>query len=72
MTWIKEPCEGDVYEGDWKNDQRTGKGILKYHDGDVYEGEFNKGKKEGKGTMKYKDAYLKENGKTIKEKEKEK
>ena len=39
--------DGDVYEGDWKEDKRTGKGICKYQNGDVYEGDFLNNNKHG-------------------------
>ena len=31
---------GDVYEGDWKNDKRKGEGITSKKNGDRYEGEW--------------------------------
>ena len=44
---------GDIYEGDWKNDNRTGKGIYYFKSGNRYEGDFKNGKKEGKGIFYY-------------------
>lgn len=38
---------GHTYQGDWKNDEISGKGIYKW-DGRTYEGEFYRGKKHGK------------------------
>ena len=32
--------DGDRYEGDWVNGERTGKGKLTFANGDVYEGDF--------------------------------
>ena len=29
-----EPWKGDKYEGDWKNDKRTGKGIYYFNSGE--------------------------------------
>ena len=34
---------GDEYTGDFWEDERHGKGVLKYASGDVYEGEFVEG-----------------------------
>ena len=31
---------GDVYEGEFRDGYRHGKGTLKYANGDVYDGEF--------------------------------
>jgi len=30
---------GDIYDGNWKNDLKEGKGIMKYNNGDEYNGE---------------------------------
>ena len=38
-----------IYEGDWKNDIREGKGIFYYKNGDIYEGECKNDVAEGKG-----------------------
>lgn len=32
--------DGDVYEGEWRNDKANGKGMLINSDGIVYEGEW--------------------------------
>ena len=49
---------GDRYEGEWKNDDREGKGILYYKNGDRYDGEWKNDKREGKGILYYnKDDY---------------
>ena len=45
MTWKN----GDRYEGDWKNDEKDGKGIYYSADGYKYVGEFREGQREGKG-----------------------
>jgi len=49
----KGDWEGDVYEGEWKDDERNGSGILTVgkgeFEGDVYAGEFKNGKRHGKG-----------------------
>ena len=44
---------GDKYEGDYKNDQRDGKGVY-ISDGYKYKGDFKKGLREGKGVIIYK------------------
>lgn len=42
-----------VYEGEWKNNLRHGKGTLTlFHDGSTYSGDFVKGRKEGKGSWR--------------------
>ena len=45
FTW----ANGDVYEGEWKEDVCDGKGVLITANGDKYEGEFSMGVKEGQG-----------------------
>jgi hypothetical protein len=45
FTW----ANGDVYEGEWKEDVCDGKGVLITANGDKYEGEFRMGVKEGQG-----------------------
>eukprot|EP00984_Skeletonema_dohrnii_P022530 scaffold11656_cov85-Skeletonema_dohrnii-CCMP3373.AAC.1 len=45
----------DIYDGEWKDGGRDGKGTMKYHNGDVHEGEFRKNKMHGKGTYEYAD-----------------
>ena len=39
---------GDIYEGEWLDDYRDGKGKLTSKDG-IYEGEFKKNLRHGKG-----------------------
>ena len=39
---------GDRYEGEWKNDEREGKGIYYLNNGDRYEGEWKNGNKKEK------------------------
>ena len=38
-----------IYEGDWANDVRSGKGYERYSNANKYEGEFQNGKAHGKG-----------------------
>lgn len=33
-------ADGDVYEGDWKDDKAHGKGVYTHVDGSKYEGEW--------------------------------
>jgi hypothetical protein len=42
---------GDVYEGEWDNNDKSGLGEYIYSDGSVYRGEWLKDKKHGKGTL---------------------
>lgn len=42
---------GEVYTGEWKNDQLTGEGTLIWPDLGVYTGSFENGKREGQGTF---------------------
>jgi len=46
----KQP-NGDVYEGEFVNNRKHGRGILQRGNGDVYEGEFARGLYHGKGTL---------------------
>ncbi len=46
-TW--RSTRGDVYEGEWRDGHKDGKGKLTTADGDVYEGQFKGGKREGEG-----------------------
>ncbi len=56
--WVNGNCHGkgkmtfangDVYEGDFKDDKRHGKGKYTFASGNVYEGDFIDGKFHGKG-----------------------
>jgi len=40
---------GDVYEGQWNNDDKTGYGKMTYEDGDNYEGQWRNNERDGKG-----------------------
>ena len=37
------------YEGEYKDDQKNGRGVFTYASGDRYEGEFKDGKRNGQG-----------------------
>jgi len=44
--------DGFIYEGDWVNDKREGKGKMTYgSDGFIYEGDWVNDKREGRGKM---------------------
>ena len=47
--------DGSTYEGEWKDNQRYGKGTFKYADGDVYTGEWKDDIQNGKGIYKFKN-----------------
>ncbi len=45
---------GDIYEGPWKDDVKTGSGAtFKYSNGDAYFGEFASNRCDGMGKMTY-------------------
>ena len=46
---------GNIYEGEWKNDKSHGTGTYKFKNGNVYTGEFKGGKRDGLGTFLYPD-----------------
>lgn len=48
--WEYRFATGNVYVGDYVNDQRTGRGTFTFADGDVYEGEYVNGQRTGHGT----------------------
>ena len=45
-----ELANGDVYEGEWKDDMMHGQGIYDYVDGRKYLGEWKCGKQDGQGS----------------------
>jgi hypothetical protein len=53
--------DGDVYEGDFKNDLKEGKGKMSYSNGSVYDGEFKNNMIDGYGKMSYSDISLEGN-----------
>jgi hypothetical protein len=44
---------GDIYSGQWANDNRNGNGIMTYANGDVYDGTWANGRPYGHGVMTY-------------------
>ena len=44
---------GDVYEGEFANDEITGSGVFKYSNGDLYEGSLLNSQKHGHGKFTY-------------------
>ncbi|HHB93487.1 MAG TPA: hypothetical protein ENK59_09790 [Thioploca sp.] len=56
VTWPN----GDSYDGEYINGERTGKGIYTWANGDYYFGDFVKGKRHGVGIYKWKngDKYI--------------
>lgn len=48
-------ANGEIYEGEWKEDKYEGRGIYRYPDGAVYDGEYVAGKKEGHGSYRFAD-----------------
>jgi len=43
------------YEGEWKNDKRTGQGLCIFPNGDLYQGKMHNDKRHGQGTYQWKD-----------------
>ena len=43
-------ASGNVYDREWKDDERNGKGKVTWANGDVYDGNWENGKKHGTGT----------------------
>ncbi|XP_077398397.1 MORN repeat-containing protein 3-like isoform X2 [Vanacampus margaritifer] len=51
-VYFYKGCSG-VYEGQWREDQRSGWGRMLFGDGDVYEGEWTSDKEHGLGIRRY-------------------
>lgn len=45
---------GDIYEGDWKENQKHGLGLIKYLNEGEYFGRFENGRRHGEGVFTYK------------------
>lgn len=48
-----EYTNGDVYDGNWEGDVRSGHGTTKCADGELYEGNFQDDTRHGAGTCTY-------------------
>ncbi len=48
-------ANGSVYEGEWYNDQRSGRGLIKLPNGNRYEGMWSEDMKNGDGKFLYLD-----------------
>lgn len=46
---------GDMYEGEWRDDLREGFGVQKFAKGDAFEGEWAMDKMHGKGILVHAD-----------------
>ena len=57
MIWSHGKWKGDIYESEFKDGYRHGKGIYKYNNVQIYNGEWNMGDQEGWGIMKYNDSF---------------
>ena len=49
---------GDIYEGEWYEEKKHGKGKMRYADGDIYYGNWDEDKKHGRGKMTYKNGDI--------------
>jgi hypothetical protein len=47
FVWIV----GDMYEGEWIDDEMNGEGVMRYKNGNVYTGALKKNVKHGRGKM---------------------
>lgn len=55
---VLRSTNGDVYEGDFKNNYYDGYGIYKFASGGIYEGEWKNGQYDGKGIFKFADGGI--------------
>ena len=44
-------ADGDIYEGNWEDDDKNGQGTMTYPDGNVYQGEWKNDLMHGQGTL---------------------
>jgi hypothetical protein len=56
FTWES----GNIYHGNYQNDERMGYGEMYWTDGSVYKGEWFKGIQHGKGVMSFPDGRVKD------------
>ena len=47
--------DGNIYDGEYKDNKRHGKGVSTFKDGSKYEGKFKNGDYDGHGILYYKD-----------------
>lgn len=50
---------GNLFEGQWQTDEKSGQGKLTLVDGSSYEGAWKKGKFHGQGTLTISEASIK-------------
>ena len=43
--------DGTTYDGEWKDNNKHGRGVYKWADGDTYDGDYKDGKKHGRGVF---------------------
>ena len=48
---LHDDKSSDLYDGEFSNNMRNGKGKMEYANGYIYEGEWKNNKREGKGTI---------------------
>jgi len=53
---------GDMYVGDWKDDEKNGQGTYTWSNGDKYVGEHTDDKKNGQGTLTFADGTIYHSG----------
>lgn len=44
---------GDVYDGEWRDNQKCGQGVMRYSGGDIYSGEWVNDQRHGYGILDY-------------------
>ena len=50
--------DGEVYEGEWRDDKNHGKGLRKLANGNVYDGDFEEDRYHGVGTYTWADGII--------------
>ncbi|MDR2590467.1 MAG: hypothetical protein LBC71_05735 [Oscillospiraceae bacterium] len=50
--------DGRIYEGDWVNDRRSGRGVMTHPSGDIYEGEWRNDQYNGWGVYTFADGRI--------------
>ena len=51
-----------MYEGDYKDDKRHGRGVGRFASGAVYEGDYKDDKRHGRGVYRYADGSIRHDG----------